>query len=455
MGLSPDRDLVPTSDRYSLLTDLYELTMAACYAGERVDDRRASFELFARKLPSGYGYAIAMGLEQAIEYVQNFHFTGEQIAALRETQLFESVGDRFWDLLETARFSGDLWAVPEGTAVFPNEPFLRIEAPFWEAQILETYLLNTLNYQTRIATQAARIRDVAGESARLLEFGSRRAFSPQASMWAARAALAAGFDSTSNVLTALQLGCKPTGTMAHALVMGLTALEGSEDDAFIAFHKYFPGAPLLVDTYDTIAAVKRLKQKVEAGEMEVKGVRLDSGDIAALSKEVRSLLPDIAIFASGDLDEYEIANLLANGATIDGYGIGTKLVSGTALNGVYKLVEIDGKPVMKRSSGKVTYPGKKQIFRQFDRGLISRDRLGLIDEAVRDGEIPLLERVIADGKLVKPADSLEAIAKRTRESMESLPPDTRRIEDATPIPVDISDALQSLTDRVISTNNEQ
>ena len=168
-----------------------------------------------------------------------------------------------------------LWAVPEGTAIFANEPLLRIEAPLWQAQILETYLLNTLNYQTLIATRSARIRDVAGPQALLLEFGTRRAFGPQASVWAARAALAAGFDATSNVLAALKLGRKPTGTMAHALVMALSAMQGSEAKAFSAFHHYFPGAPLLIDTYDTVAAARTLTEQLQNGEIELQGVRID------------------------------------------------------------------------------------------------------------------------------------------------------------------------------------
>lgn len=211
------------------------------------------------------------------------------------------------------------------TAVFANEPLLRIEAPLWQAQLVETYLLNTLNYQTLIATRAARLRDVAGEKATLLEFGTRRAFSPQGSLWAARAALAGGLDATSNVLAALQLGQQPSGTMAHALVMALSAMEGSEEQAFTAFHQYFPGAPLLIDTYDTTAAAQKLAAKVKSGEMELASVRLDSGDLVTLSKEVRSLLPDVSIFASGDLDEWEIARLKAAGAEIDGFGLGNAI----------------------------------------------------------------------------------------------------------------------------------
>ena len=232
----------------SLLTDLYQLTMTACYVGESLDRSTASFELFVRKLPKGFGYSIAMGLAQALEYLEQLQFSPAQIDELQATGIFKNAPDRFWDLLANAQFTGDVWAVPEGTAIFANEPIIRIEAPLWQAQIVETYLLNTIDYQTLIATRAARLRDVAGAEATLIEFGTRRAFSPQASLWAARAAIAGGLDTTSNVLAALRLGCQPSGTMAHALVMAIDAKSGSEAAAFTAFHRYFPGAPLLIDT---------------------------------------------------------------------------------------------------------------------------------------------------------------------------------------------------------------
>ncbi|HLO89466.1 MAG TPA: nicotinate phosphoribosyltransferase [Nostocaceae cyanobacterium] len=431
---------------YSLLTDLYQLTMAACYTGEGIEQKRSSFELFVRHLPEGFGYLIAMGLTQAIEYLAKFRFSPTQIAALQVTGIFNQAPDRFWQLLSEGSFTGDVWAVPEGTAVFANQPLLRIEAPLWQGQIVETYLLNTINYQTLIATKAARLRDIAGEKATLLEFGTRRAFSPQASLWAARAALAGGLDATSNVLAALQLGQKPSGTMAHALVMALSALEGSEDQAFTAFHHYFPGAPLLIDTYDTVAAAERLAAKVKTGEMQLTGVRLDSGDLVSLSQQVRSLLPDITIFASGDIDEWEIQRLKSAGATIDGYGIGTKLVTGSPVNGVYKLVDIDGIPVMKQSSGKFTYPGKKQIFRSLVDGQIQADRLGLAQEHPQ-GEQPLLQLVVQEGKQVQPPETLATIRQRTATSVASLPAQVRRLEQPQSIPVEISPDLQALTNQ--------
>lgn len=426
---------------YSLLTDLYQLTMAACYVGEGVAQKRASFEMFVRRLPEGFGYLIAMGLAQALEYLENLSFNSSQIESLKETGIFNHAPKEFWELLQEAKFTGDVWAVAEGTAMFANEPFLRVEAPLWQGQLVETFLLNTLNYQTLIATRAARIRDIAGDDATLLEFGTRRAFSPQASLWAARAALAGGLNATSNVLAALQLGEKPSGTMAHALVMALSALEGSEDMAFTAFHRYFPGAPLLIDTYDSVTAAKGLAEKINKQKMELAGVRLDSGDLVSLSKEVHELLPGIPIFASGDLDEKEIYRLKSNGSCIEGYGLGTKLVTGAPVNGVYKLVEIDGIPVMKEASGKFTYPGRKQIQRAIASGKVTNDKLDLVG---KDG---LLELVMKEGKKLLPEETLNNIRQRTKASVLSLPDETRRLDNPQSVEVKISQPLQQLTEK--------
>jgi len=442
-----DRTLSLPAEDLSLLTDLYELTMAACYVGEGIDQRPASFELFTRDLPPHFGYLIAMGLAQVLAYLEQLHFTPDQIAALQASGLFSQAPDRFWSLLAAARFTGDVWAVPEGTALFANEPFLRIEAPLWQAQLVETYLLNTINYQTLVATRSARIRDVVGPTATLLEFGTRRAFGPQASLFAARAALAAGLDGTSNVLAAFKLGEQPQGTMAHALVMAIAALEGNEDEAFAAFHRYFPQATLLIDTYDTIAAAQRLAAQIEAGNPNLRGVRLDSGDLAGLSRQVRALLPTVRIVASGDLDEWEIARLLAAGACIDGYGIGTRLVTGHPVNGVYKLVEIDGIPVMKESSQKITYPGRKQIFRCLDP---LHDRLGLATEMPWANEVPLLQPVMHQGQCLPDfarqfPDTIAAIRARTAIAVASLPTEIRHLDQPTAPPVTISVSLDALT----------
>jgi len=457
-----DRELAIAPEDYSLLTDLYQLTMTACYIGEGLEQQQASFELFTRRLPPNFGYLIAMGLAQALDYLEKLRFSPTQISALQATGIFDHAPDAFWTLLAEAKFTGDVWAVPEGTAIFANEPLLRVEAPLWQAQLVETYLLNTLNYQTLIATRAARLRDVAGVEATLLEFGTRRAFSPQASVWAARAALAGGLDATSNVLAALKLGRKPAGTMAHSLVMALAATQGTEAQAFTAFHRYFPGASLLIDTYDAIAAAHQLAAQLQSGEIQLAGVRLDSGDLVSLSQQIQQILPNVPIFASGDLDEFKIAELKAAGACINGYGLGTQLVTGSPVNGVYKLVEIDTIPVMKESTGKVTYPGRKQIFRQYKNGIVVCDRLGLMTES-REQEtgngkqnktqnsklktqnsLPLLQLVMQNGVPTQQPESLNAIAQRTAQSVASLPTATRQIQQPQSMTVEPSPALLDL-----------
>lgn len=437
--------LTPTPQQYSLLTDLYQLTMSACYVGENIAHKPASFELFTRRLPPDFGYLVAMGLEQALDYLEQWHFTPEQIQALQATEIFSQAPEQFWELLAQGRFTGDVWAMPEGTVAFPHEPMLRIDAPLWQAQIVETYLLNTINYQTLIGTRAARLREVAGPEATILEFGTRRAFSPQAALWAARAAIAAGLDGTSNVLAALELGQKPVGTMAHALVMAIAALEGEEDEAFTAFSRYFPNAPLLIDTYDTIAAAQRLQEAVARGDRQVRGIRLDSGDLVALSQEIQTLLPDVPIFASGDLDEWEIARLQAAGACLSGYGIGTRLVTGQPVNGVYKLVEVDGVATMKQSSNKATYPGRKQVFRHPD-----GDRLGLHSESAQDGEQPLLQRVMHQGQRCQPSPSLEEIRDRTTTQVRALPAATRALTNPAAWNISISEPLQALRQSLLT-----
>lgn len=440
--------LNPNPDNYSLLTDLYQLTMIACYCGEGIENCPASFELFTRRLPPNFGYLMAMGLAQALEYLEIFHFSPAHLEALKKTGIFTHAPEKFWTTLTSGKFTGDVWAVAEGTAILANEPILRIEAPLWQAQLVETYLLNAINYQTLIATKAARMRDVAGGEAILLEFGTRRAFSPQGAMWAARAAIAGGLDSTSNVATALKLGVQPSGTMAHSFIMAVGALEGGEDEAFKIFHRYFPTAPLLIDTYDTIEAAKHLAEQIQAGKMQVSGVRIDSGDLVTLSQKVKSFLPDSQLFASGDLDEWEITRLKELGACFDGYGLGTRLVTGTPVNGVYKLVEINGIPTMKKSSEKVSYPGRKQIFRNQDDLQIYSDRLGLMEESSQNCEVPLLELVMEQGKPIHQPESLKTIQQRTRTNVTRLPSSSRQITEPNALPFTLSSKLENLLENI-------
>jgi nicotinate phosphoribosyltransferase len=304
-------------------------------------------------------------------------------------------------------------------------------------------LLNTINYQTLVATRAARLRDLVGPEKRLLEFGTRRAFSPQASTWAARAALAAGFDATSNVLAAAQLGTRPAGTMAHALVMALSATEGSEAQAFRAFNQYFPHSTFLIDTYNPIAAAHTLAKLHLSDQVQIQGVRLDSGDLVTLSEQMKTILPGVNVVASGDLDETSIQALQAADAQIDAYGIGTKLVTGQPVNGVYKLVDIDGIPVMKESAGKLTYPGRKQIYRQSQAGIFQSDSLGLID--IPSAGQPLLQPVIQRGQSLQPLESLETIRQRTAANVASLPAPLRQIQSPAAAPVTLTAELLALT----------
>jgi nicotinate phosphoribosyltransferase len=458
--VQPTPQLMPNHDNYALLTDLYQLTMGACYDHQGIADKPAAFELFVRRLPERFSYGVVMGLAMALEYLENLYFSPELIAKIQGLGVFRQAPASFWQRLAGASgktwFTGNVWAMPEGTLFSANEPLLRIEAPLWQAQLVETYLLNTLNYQSLIATKAARLRDQAGDHVTLLEFGTRRAFAPQGALWAARAALASGFDATSNVWAALQLGREPSGTMAHALVMALTAQGESELTAFEAFHELFPHSPLLIDTFDPVRAMQTLGASTIGAT--VAGIRIDSGDVLALAHESRRYLPQARVFVSGDIDEAEIARLKSANAPIDGYGVGTKLVTGTPVNGVYKLVELDGQPVVKHAAGKSTYAGKKQVFRHIDAtGMITGDRLGLMTEPPLEGEQPLLELVMTNGKRQKDDDSLEVIAQRVRQSVQALPsqyrnldPDLdrnldRNLEHVNILPVAVSDGVLALT----------
>src|SRR5580704_8946756 len=323
-----------------LLTDLYELTMAAGYLQTRFD-ASAAFELFVRHLPPKRNYLVAAGLEQALEFLEHVHFTKDEISFLRRHPVFCNIRDEFFDYLENFHFTGDVWAMPEGSLVFPGEPMLRVVAPIIEGQIMETYLLATLSYQTMIASKAARVV-TAAQGRQIVEFGARRAHGSQASLLAARAAAIGGAQGTSNVLAGQQFGMETYGTQAHSWVMA----HEDEAEAFRNFLDAFPEhSVLLLDTYDVRSAVKKI---IGMGRKPA-GVRLDSGDLAKDSRWVRRELDragwkDVKIFASGDLDETKIASLLSQKAAIDAFGVGTALATpGDAphLNLVYKLVEVE------------------------------------------------------------------------------------------------------------------
>ena len=438
-------------DTMALATDLYELTMAAGYFHEGLNEP-ATFELFVRKLPPRRSYLLVAGLEQAVHYLRRVRFTGKAVDYLRAQPVFAGVKAEFFDYLRAFRFGGDLDAMPEGTVAFAGEPLLRVTAPLIEAQIVETYLLSAINFQTLIATKASRVVAAARGRA-VVDFGTRRAHGPQAGFAAARAAYIGGCVGTSNVLAGYDLGIPIFGTQAHSWVMAFD----TEEHAFQAYYDVFPdGTTLLLDTYDPIEAAR----KATAFGPSLRGVRLDSGDLAAQSRRVRKILDeaglrDTRIFASSDLNEYRIDALLKKGAKLDAFGVGTDLVTSRdapALAGVYKLVEQqrDGRrvPCVKQSAAKKTYPGRKQVRRLADkRGRCRRDTVCLEHEAIA-GE-PLLAPVLRGGKPVGALPSLDGIRQHAAANLALLPPRFRRIKDPAVYPVRISKGLETLRETAV------
>jgi len=430
----------------ALFTDLYELTMAAAFFREGVGGA-ATFSLFVRRLPRERGFLVAAGLEDVLEYLRALRFGAGAMDYLRARGGFEPA---FLEFLGELRFTGDVRAVREGTVLFADEPLLEITAPLIEAQLLETAVINFCHLQTVQASKAAR-SVLAARGRTLAEFGLRRSHGMDAGMKAARAAMLAGFDSTSNVLAGRTWGVPLSGTMAHSFV---TAFPG-ERDAFLAYARAFPGsAVLLLDTYDTLAAAR---QAVEVARMlaaeghRLAGVRLDSGDLGALSREVRAILDaggcaDVPIVVSGGLDEHDIAELLAAGAPIDAFGIGTRLTTSAdapSLDMVYKLVGLGGRDVLKLSPGKETWVGAKQVFRRTDaEGRLAGDTLALEDEPPAGGAVGLLEPVMKGGELVRPHPTLAEMRAHCAAQLRSLPEGVRRLRDAAAYEVGFSDALR-------------
>lgn len=439
--------LLGDAGRYGLATDLYQLTMAAAYFENGMGSETATFELFIRKLPPHRGYLLLAGLEQAVEYLCGLQFDGASLDYLRALPVFGSVSEGFWEYLRDFRFTGDLNAIPEGTVVFPEEPLLQIRAPLIQAQLVETFLLTVLNHQTLIATKASRVVDAA-DGKGVLEFGARRAHGFDAALFGARAAVIAGCVGTSNVLAGQVFGLPVFGTAAHSFTMAFA----DETESFAAFQRVFPEhTTLLVDTYDTLRGTRRA-----AGlPRKIQGVRLDSGNLSVLSREVRKILdengqPQAKVVVSGDLNEDSIARLVADGAPIDLFGVGTDLMTSRdapALGGVYKLVAIDTegrhRPVRKLSLDKSTYPDVKQLFRTYGAdGQMSGDTLGLKDEDL-PGE-RLLQPVLQGGELIAPLPALSAIRERAQAQRAALPPSVRRLEGPEAYPVAISVGIRSV-----------
>ncbi|WP_457629924.1 nicotinate phosphoribosyltransferase [Oceanithermus sp.] len=432
-----------------LTIDLYELTMADSY-WRRGMNRPAVFELFVRPPVPNRRFLVAAGIEAAIDYLAGLRFDAAQLDYLRSLGLF-SAG--FLDYLAGFAFSGEVWAVDEGELVFPGEPILYVRAPRIEAQIVETYLLNVVNFHTLIASKAARIRLAAG-AASLADFSPRRDHGPGAALGVAYASYLAGFGGTSNVAAGLKWGIPVIGTMAHSYVMSFP----DELEAFRAFAADHDRPVLLIDTYDTLRGAERAlvvaRELREAGR-SLAGVRIDSGDLPTLTRRVRRLFdeagfPEVQIFISGDLDEYRIQAFLAAGGVADGYGVGTRLGTSydlPALGGVYKLVEDESGPRAKKSPGKRTLPGRKQVWRRQE-GDGWRDVLALADE--EQAGRPLLRRRLVGVRRQKEAEPLEQARRRVTAALAELPEDLRVIaHEARPgYPVELSPALAALARQV-------
>ncbi|MGD8923692.1 MAG: nicotinate phosphoribosyltransferase [Syntrophobacterales bacterium] len=434
-----------------IMTDLYELTMAASYF-EQEKFAPATFSLFVREYPPNRSYLVCAGLDPLLNYLESFHFRPDDLEFLQKTSLFP---DKFLTYLEKLRFTGDVRAIPEGRIAFCDEPLLEITAPVMQAQLVETFVINSINLSTLIATKASRCLYAAGDR-RLVDFSLRRTHGMDAGLMVARASYIGGFIGTSNVQAGKFYGLPIYGTMAHSYVETFD----QEIDSFRAFAKSFPdNTVLLIDTYDTLAGARKavtVAQDMRKAGKTLRAVRLDSGDMVQLSKQVREIFdqsgfPEVRIFASGGFDEFKIQKMLSAGAQIDAFGVGTRLgVSADApyLNMAYKMVEYNGRPVLKLSSGKVSLAGPKQVFRhRDDQGLFKRDLIGLGDESVTDAE-PLLMPVMKEGKRLLESEPLAEIQLRFRKEFLQLPEIYKDLRGNPNYPVDITSRLQALQDLV-------
>ncbi len=445
------RSLLIDENEIGLLTDLYQLTMAAAYWSNQLNEV-ATFELYFRRLPQNRSYIISAGLEQALHYLSSLKFSPKAIEHLRSLEVFKTVKPGFWEFLAGLKFTGEVRALPEGSPVFPLEPVLQITAPLIEAQIVETYLLAVLNMQSMVATKSARIV-LASRGRGCVDFGTRRAHGPQAGLYAARASYIGGCIGTSNVLAGKICDIPVFGTAAHSFTMSFP----TELQAFQAYARVFPDhTTLLIDTYDTIAAANKVKQ---VGP-EVNGVRIDSGNLGELAREVRQILDrdgltDVKIFLSGDLNEYKIDQLIKDRVPVDFFGVGTELVTSyddPAMSGVYKIVEsrIGGlvHPTIKTSPGKPSFPGKKQVYRFEKEGMYCKDLIALDNEAPPESGMPLLETYMQNGKLVRSLPALTETQKYTKENLAKLPKQLQELTRPAEYEVDYSEDLRLLHDSV-------
>jgi nicotinate phosphoribosyltransferase len=433
-------------DASPLLTDLYQLNMIQAYL-DRGETKTAVFEFFVRSLPARRRFLMAAGLEQVLQFLETLRFTTEELDWLRSTGRF---GPQLIDYLASLRFTGEVHAMPEGTICFPNEPLLRVTAPLPQAQLVESRVMNILHFQTLIAAKAARVALAAGKRV-VVDFGFRRAHGAEAGLMAARASYIAGFAGTATVLAEKRFGIPTFGTMAHSFIE-------AHDDEVAAFENFARSRPnnltLLIDTYDTEAAARKvvaLAPRLKQAGITIRAVRLDSGDLAALAKSVRRILDaggcsDITIFASGGLDEDEIDAMLRAGAPVDGFGVGTSLTTSSdvpALDCAYKLQEYAGVPRRKRSTGKATWPGRKQVWRSYDAdGRMAGDVLGL-DGDSQAGE-PLVRLVMQNGRRVEPPAALADLRARAAREVARLPGPLRSLADGAPYPVQVADSLKKV-----------
>ena len=432
----------------ALNTDLYELTMAAGYFVERKTDEIATFELSVRRLPEARNFLVAAGLAQAVEYLRELKFQPEEIEYLRGLAQFKQTPPEFFDFLAKLRFTGDLFALPEGTPVFANEPIAIVRAPLVEAQLVETYLLSTFMFQTMVASKAARCV-LAAEGRPIVEFGSRRAHSSGAGVLAGRAAFVGGCSGTSNAEAGMRFDIPVFGTAAHSWTMAF----GDEERSFRALQKLLGESTVfLIDTYDTIEGAHLAAQMGQP----IWGVRIDSGDLAESARQVRRILDDAGlreakIFATNDLDEYRVAEFVEAGAPLDAFGVGTQLAvsaDAPALSAVYKMVELkrDGGVyyTAKFSSDKITLPGAKQVYRCADRDVVAHYS-ECPDKYL--GE-PLVRPIIAQGELIEALPSLTSIQKRSLAMIAALPERLQQLERAQPYQVEMSPHLQAMAQSV-------
>lgn len=441
-------DLTPPQNS-PLLTDLYQLTMLQGYFEHHMEGV-AVFEFFVRRLPSKRNFLVAAGVEQTLQYLENLRFNAQELRWLASSRHFNP---EFIDSLANLRFTGTVHAMPEGTIFFANEPVLRVTAPLPQAQLVESRLINILQFQTLIASKAARSVLVAPDKL-LVDFGMRRAHGAEAGLLAARATYLTGFAGTATVQAGQLFDIPLYGTMAHSFIQA----HDEESDAFERFSLANPtNVVLLLDTYDTERAAEtavRLAGRLQQRGIRIKGVRLDSGDLAEHAVRVRQILDaggleGAAIFASGGLDEIKLKQLVESGAPIDGFGVGTRLdasVDAPYLDCAYKLQEYAGRPRLKRSEGKETWPGRKQVYRSFDARGMTGDVVSLEDDS-QPGE-PLLQLVMRDGRRTAPPPSLEHIRQTAAANLARLPAPLRQLEPAEPYTVEIAPALRKLADSV-------